>query len=255
MTKSDMPSERSFDYFVNLELPNSKSLDKIFDPNDSLTIFDIGTCEGEDTIRYLMKYPRAKVHSFEPVPGNFKIAKSNIEKYGFTHSVRLNPIALSSETGEFDLFVSSGEPTDIEREPNWNYGNKSSSLLEPAKTLEVTPWLEFENKISVKTETLENYCKHNSIKHIDLIHMDVQGAELMVLNGAGPMIKDVSAIWLEVESVELYKNQPLKKDIEKFMKKNGFRLDLDTVDHIAGDQFYINKSLVGGILKKLTRKF
>jgi hypothetical protein len=40
--------------------------------------------------------------------------------------------------------------------------------------------------------------------------------------------------------VTLYADQPLKADIEQFMQVHGFRKVLDTVEDVAGDQFYIN---------------
>jgi hypothetical protein len=71
--------------------------------------------------------------------------------------------------------------------------------------------------------------------------MDVQGAELKVLIGAKDTVKNIKAIWLEVADVELYKNQPLRVDVENYMKKNGFHLFKSDVEGGVGDQFYINK--------------
>lgn len=241
-TKYDeLPLEYSFERFIKLPLPHEEGLDKLFDKNDRLCIFDIGMCEGEDTIRYLKKFPRSKVHSFEPIPNNVKIAKKNIKKYSNKNSVIINNIALSDKNGSFDMYVSEGTPTDIKPIKEWDYGNKSSSLLKPEKTKDVTPWLKFNKKIKVQTRTLFDYCIENKVDKIDLIHMDVQGAELMVLKGAKNMLKNIRSIWLEVEAVELYKGQPLKSDVENFMKKNGFIKLIDTVNEVAGDQFYINK--------------
>jgi hypothetical protein len=72
--------------------------------------------------------------------------------------------------------------------------------------------------------------------------MDVQGAELMVLEGANNMISNINAVWLEVEKVALYENQALKKDIEEFFLKKDFICLLNKVNHIAGDQLWVKKS-------------
>ena len=77
--------------------------------------------------------------------------------------------------------------------------------------------------------------------------MDVQGAELMVLKGAQSILSRIGAIWLEVESVELYKGQPLKNVIELFMKKSGFVKLVDTVNDIAGDQLYVSRARLDSI--------
>lgn len=54
--------------------------------------------------------------------------------------------------------------------------------------------------------------------------MDVQAAELMVLEGAGDFINSIKLIWLEFSNIDLYKDQPLAIDIYEFMKKNKFVL-------------------------------
>ncbi len=236
--------EVGFDNFVNLPLPHQSLLLKIFKRTRDLVIFDIGACEGEDSIRYSKLFPRAKIHSFEPVPSNYKIASQNIKRYGLEKSITLNEIALSDTSGTAMLHLSSGTPKDIEVQPNWDYGNKSSSLLQPGKTLKVVPWLKFNETVEVRTQTLDDYCNALSITKIDVVHMDVQGAELMVLRGAEKMIKNIAAIWMEVEAVELYKGQPLKNEVEQFMKQAGFIKSVDTVDAVAGDQFYVRGTLI-----------
>jgi hypothetical protein len=79
----------------------------------------------------------------------------------------------------------------------------------------------------------------------------------MVLKGAGTMLKNIRMIWMEVEAIELYKDQPLKNEVEEFMARNGFIKLKDTVDNISGDQLYINANmdnrLHGRIFKFLRR--
>jgi FkbM family methyltransferase len=108
--------------------------------------------------------------------------------------------------------------------------------------MEIHPWLKFEHQVEVNTEQLDSFCQNNSIQKIDLIHMDVQGAELMVLNGAEKMIPKIKMIWMEVENLKLYKDQPLKTDVESFMATHGFTKIKDTVSSIAGDQLWVNLS-------------
>ncbi len=239
-----MKSEVGFDGFVQQPLPNHRTLRRLFGAKRAMTIFDIGSCEGEDSIRYANFFPKAHIHAFEPIPKNFKIINSNVSEYKLGSRITVNDLALSNKNGKADIHVSSGQPSDAQNTGEWDYGNKSSSLLKPEKIADVTPWLSFKDTIAVKTKTLDSYCKEKDITSIDFIHMDVQGAELMVLSGAKNMIRHTSAIWLEVENVELYSGQPLRDDVEKFMKKNGFTLLVDTVNDIAGDQLYVLKSFL-----------
>lgn len=222
-------------------------------------IFDIGACDGLDSIKYSWLFPKAKVFSFEPIENNYKLFVKNIEKYNVKNIV-IEQIALSDNNGVAEFYLSSGSPEDIDN-PDWDYGNKSSSLLKPNKTTEILPWLKFENKQMVRTKTLSSYMVENKIDVIDFIHMDVQGAELMVLNGAKEHLKNIKMIWLEVENIELYKNQPLKNDVEDFLSQNNFKKIKDTVNAIAGDQLWIqysyfpHKKITSFLYRVLTKIF
>ena len=56
----------------------------------------------------------------------------------------------------------------------------------------------------------------------DFLKMDVQGAELLVLEGAVARLADILAVHVEVEFLPLYKNQPLFADIDTFLRAHGF---------------------------------
>lgn len=137
------------------------------------------------------------------------------------------------------LHVSSGRPPWADGTEDWDFGNKSSSLLEPGLHLSVHPWVEFTEVIEVSTRRLDRLCHDLGVTRIDFLHLDVQGAELMVLAGAGLLLADVTAIWLEVEAVPLYRGQPLAPDVEAFMRRHGFWKKRDTVDDVSGDQLWL----------------
>ena len=202
-------------------------------------ILDIGSCDGLDSIKYSQMFPDSSIFAFEPLLKNQLLIKQNIRKYHVLN-IKLIDRALSNIEGEAEFYVSSGRPDEISEDVDWDFGNKSSSLLEPNRTMEVHPWLKFQEKVTVQTDTLENFMKTNQFDSIDFIHMDVQGAELMVLKGAGTFISKIKMIWLEVENIELYKNQPLTDDVEKFLVLHGFSKIKDTVNSIAGDQLWVN---------------
>jgi len=232
----------NIDSYIKSPLPFEEEIYKYFRKNDHIIIFEIGSCEGEDTIRLRRKFPNSVIHTFEPLPDNMARIKNNFKKYSIKNT-HLNQLALSNEDGAAKFYVSSGHPEDLPQEENWDYGNKSSSLLKPKQAKKIYKWLEFKNKIRVQTQRLDTYCNKNDIDKIDFVYMDVQGAELMVLEGAGEMINSIGMIWMEVETVELYSHQPLKEDVEEFMIKNGFICIKDVVDKVSGDQLYIRSDL------------
>lgn len=59
---------------------------------------------------------------------------------------------------------------------------------------------------------------------VDFLKLDVQGGELVVLQGAEKRLKDVLVIHTEVEFIPLYKGQPLFADIDVFVRSHGFAL-------------------------------
>ncbi|MBC7409533.1 MAG: FkbM family methyltransferase [Arcicella sp.] len=216
-----------------------KDLFKIFNPEAELTILDIGGCEGEEAIRYSRIFPNATIFSFEPLPKNQEFINENINKYTATN-VKLIPFAISDEAGISQFYVSSGHPENQSTDLDWDFGNKSSSLL-PPDSRNNHEWLKFNEKIDVPTITLHSFLIDNEIEEVDFIHMDVQGAELKVLFGAKNLINKIKAVWLEVSDLEIYKNQPLRSDVEGFMKSNGFYLVKSEMLGNFGDQLYLNK--------------
>ena len=238
------PKASSFDKYIRTPLPIQEDLLKYFSRNSRLVVFDIGSCEGEDSIRYAKLFPHATIYSFEPLENNYNKILSNIRKEQCT-GIQPYKLALSDEKGVAQFYVSSGHPPHKPNTSQWDYGNKSSSLLKPGKIRQTHAWLEFKSTAIVATDTVFNFCKAKGLSAIDFIHLDVQGAELMVLKGSGDLIDNVKLIWLEVESIQLYKKQPLTNDIESFMYDHAFVLLKDTVDDVSGDRLYANSKLLG----------
>ena len=242
--------------YLKEKIPYKRQLTKLLAQKTSATIFDIGSCEGLDAIRYSKLFPSANIIAFEPIESNVKIIQQNIKRFD-CNNIEVFPFALGEKVGTTQIFKSSGNPKGKDQS-EWNYGNKSSSILEPQLVSKFTPWLDFNEKEEINICRLDSFCQKHAIDSIDFVHMDVQGAELMVLKGAGEYLSKISMVWLEVENVELYRDQPLRVDIEDFMLKNGFKLTLNKTNSVAGDQLYTNKlhnGTNGNAMSWLNQKF
>lgn len=226
------------DNYILADSPLKSDLLKLFKKNDKLTILDIGGCEGEESIRYSRIFPFSSIHVFEPLPENQKLVAENIIKYK-VENVKLVPFAVSDEEGFSQFYISSGHPENQPIDLDWDFGNKSSSLLMPQEKNNPA-WLQFNEKIEVQSINLVSFFFEKKINEVDFVHIDVQGAELKVLKGAKGFVKSIKAIWLEVADIEMYKGQPLRTDVEVFMKTNGFYLIQSKMQGVSGDQLYLN---------------
>lgn len=72
---------------------------------------------------------------------------------------------------------------------------------------------------TVSTTRLDDVAELGSV---DFLKLDVQGAELDVLENGLDTLSETMFVITEVEFLELYKGQPLFGDISSFMHRNGF---------------------------------
>jgi len=216
-----------------------KFLYKARDPN---VILDIGACEGEDSLRYHSIFPRTRILAFEPLPKNAEIIRQALS-HEMADSFEFYQCAIGGEDGRGKLHVSAGRPENAASD-KWDYGNKSSSLLSPAPLMSrFHAWLKFEQTVTVDVLSLATVFDICGLDVVDFVHLDVQGAELEILRGAGDLVRKVRSVWLEVSDHALYNGQPTSKEVEVFMKSAGFHKLLDTRSGGFGDQFYVQPEL------------
>ena len=99
-----------------------------------------------------------------------------------------------------------------------------SSLLEPHQALADKLQNLGDLLRVVGTRTLETRRADDIAKTTcaDFLKIDVQGGELLVLQGAVERLRDVVVVHTEVEFLPLYINQPLFADIDSFLRDQGF---------------------------------
>jgi FkbM family methyltransferase len=196
-------------------------------------------------VRYARLFPHARFFLFEPLPSNQKAIRSKLSVHSEINA-SLHGVALSDSNGEAVFHVSSGtSPVDNQ------VGNKSSSLLKPGKLPDQFQWIQFREQIKVPTLRLEKFCQNHGIKSIDYVHMDVQGAELRVLDGAGAKISDIGLVWMEVSFQPAYEGQPIEAQATEWMKDKGFRRVAQISYGAEGDALYLNMRRRGAWMRLL----
>ena len=140
-------------------------LDRSF-PERPLTILDVGANVGDYTALALERLgSRVTVHSFEPLPTNFERLS---RRFAGESRVVLNRKALGREPGVLPFYVDGEESTIGSIVPR--------SLEHERKSMEA--------RVEVPVGTVDDYCAERGVAGIDLLKVDVEGADLHTLMGA-----------------------------------------------------------------------
>ncbi len=161
-------------------------------------ILDIGCNDGTDTQCFLRLCPEAKLYCFEPDVRAAARFKTNMRPY--LDKVALFEIAISDRNGKATFHPSNGEGEAKE----WDL---SGSIRRPKKHLVEYDWVRFDQPISVETRRLDDWCGEANLNKIDLIWMDVQGAEADVIAGGKGTFSNTHFIYTEYSDKELYEGQ------------------------------------------------
>lgn len=76
----------------------------------------------------------------------------------------------------------------------------------------------------IQVRTLDAWARESGVEQIDVLKLDVQGAELEVLRGAQELLQTVRVIETEVSFNSMYLGQALFSDVDAFLRARGFRL-------------------------------
>jgi len=219
--------------------PVIDALDLLGNVSEKLSVFDVGANAGSFSEEIIRRKSNIVVNAFEPFPAAFRDLSRLEERH--RRDFRAHNFALSDVAGEREFFI--------------NAQSVTNSLLPNAACSEdyqpgnyATPV----GTIEVKLETLDSFCKNESISKIHLLKIDTQGADLKVLKGGEQMIDSgrVCMILVEVLFVPLYEGQCWFGDIYGWLTSKGFKLvNLYDVAHASetkeakwADALFVNNS-------------
>ena len=105
-----------------------------------------------------------------------------------------------------------------------NNGCQSSSILEFGTHTREHPTVEFVEKVQMKTQRLDTLLAERGIEFNPgaFLNIDLQGAELLALQGLGAALSKFDHLYLEVNTAELYKGCPLVGELDVWLKERGF---------------------------------
>lgn len=146
----------------------------------------------------------------EPIPEVFETLQSNLA--GVQKQIAIKGLVTDIDNKEYDFKLASNN-------------GASSSILEFNLHQDIWPEVTFEKTIKLFSATLPSLLKNNNINisDYDMLVMDTQGSELLVLNGAIPILKNFTYIKTEVPDFESYKGCCQLEDLQAFLSQHGYK--------------------------------
>lgn len=169
-------------------------------------VIHVGGHHGEEYEQYVAEGVRHQVW-IEPQAKQFAVLQQHL---GNRPGVILVNAALGSTESWGTMYTETAN------------GGASSSLLEPKEHLREHPHILFDGREQVRILMLDSL--DISFPHYQMLVLDVQGFELEVLKGARTVLGlgHIRVIQAEIARVEVYTDQPMVEDLDRFLAPFGF---------------------------------
>ena len=168
-----------------------------------MVVFDVGANIGIYSLLSARSVGSAGcIHAFEPTPFVANRLRDNVRLNKFQNII-VNQVALSDQVGATEFYVHEED-------------DRSSLGAVSTKT------------ITVQTITLDEYVQRARIPHIDLMKIDVEGAEVKVLRGAQALLsrRDAPAMMLEFNPSALALMGTSDNELAALLSGYGYKLEV-----------------------------
>ena len=214
-------------------IPRSNTLEENFLlrlPLKGKIIFDIGGFVGICTLFFARAVTgRGKVFTFEPNPQNYKEIITNL-KINNIKNVKVLNIGVSSRKGKKRLLYNPRESA------RGTYDEKIKKNMKK----------NFKNvkEISISVDTIDNLINKGQIERPDFVKIDVEGAEMDVLEG---MIETVSKykpeLFIEIHGANLEQKKSIARNLLNYMTQNNYSIyHVELGEMLCSSDFSIIKS-------------
>lgn len=183
--------------------------------SDDAIFIDVGANIGMFTIYALNRIRNGKVIAIEPFPDNIRLIRKSIELNHFKNAF-LYECALSDKNGMVNLYLYEHDGLHSIMGGIHSYTQTQSQGF-----------------ISVQLRTLDSIVNELGLHKIDLIKIDVEGAELLVLKGASDSLPKINSLIMDIHSRSQKSNGICICPLCSFLRQTGFKVRIirDSDDH------------------------
>jgi FkbM family methyltransferase len=175
-----------------------------------ISIIDLGASMGSFTLSMDRYCGVKKGLLIEPQPKRVEAMKAKLTGNRFSFACA----AVSSEERLIEMDVL-----------NWDYSSSILPVRRDLPSVNETIDLGVRERIQVQTSTLDRLCAaHHFDGFIDLLKIDVQGAESLVIAGAAEVLRRTGLIWMELSLQPLYEGCETIESMIKLCRNRGFIL-------------------------------
>ena len=173
-------------------------------------VVDGGAHHGKFSLETLRIFPKARILAFEPHAESWAHAMAALAGHA---AVEVVNAALGDVECEADFFCGEWSETN-------SLFNRPDSPLKPYYPQEAA--LAVGGRVNVVR--LERECASRGILSVDLLKLDLQGAEIAALRGAASLLEAqaVKVILIEVVFTRKYNGQPLFWEIWRHLESHGY---------------------------------
>ena len=202
---------------------------------DPKVILDIGSFDGGDGIRLKRAFPSSRVVSFEADPNRFRIVAGNVAPFG----VEPVQLALSDRDGSTEWYQS--HDNSFVSKGN---GSQGSIFRHSEKYRLRFPHIDQTSvPISVNCGRLDTFCGRAGIDHIDLAHIDVEGAEYEVIMGMGSINPKIIFVEALSTASELWIGARDSREVHRLLSRRGYIFAGD----FTSDRLYVRCDVLGDV--------
>jgi FkbM family methyltransferase len=187
-------------------------------PAPAPVVLDVGAHVGQSNRLFRRLFPAATLWSFEPDPDSFAALDAGVDA-SLPGGCERIALADRDGTATFHRNPISHTSSLLAR----SAASRDSIDLARARAAGVPAAVTAE-RIEVPVRRLDGWCAERGITAVDLLKVDVQGAEVAVLTGAAGVLPATTTVAVEISFFDLYERSSSFLEVEGLLRPHGLDL-------------------------------